>query len=102
MRWNKSDNKYLARSVDKGLVFRLNYQDLGVYGFGKCYALQVRKRSDMEFTYLGYTFVTKDDGYGIAKKKSVDDILWYSISDIIKRAEGILRDNYLIGDGDVG
>ena len=68
MIWRGSDNKYLARSIDKGLVFRLNYQDLGVYGSGKCYTLQVRKQSDVEFTSLGYTFVIKDDGYNSKSK----------------------------------
>ena len=89
--WKSTDKDYIAKSGD--LVFRLKYQDIGVYGFGKCYSLQIRKISETEYKYLSYAFIIKSDGYEIELKKSVCNTLWSGIKEILLKTEEILSDN---------
>lgn len=94
--WNRSNNNYITRVGD--FVFRLNYQNIGVYGFGKCFGLQVRRIDESEFKYLNYTFVVKSDGHHIEKKYSVGGIIYdeEQIDIILSIAEVFLKHNMYI------
>lgn len=67
-----------------------NYQDKGTFGV---YQIQVREKGKIHFKDLGYTFFTQDfpisAGYE-ARKYSIDEELWDSITDIVDRVEEIL------------
>lgn len=94
LNWKKSDRHYISRKDN--FVFRLSYQNIGVYGIGKCYSLQVRQATEIEFKYIDYAFVISTDGYDCVNKYSVDKKLWNKIEEILCRAEIILEDNMYI------
>lgn len=98
--WSKVDGDFIAKDEQKGNVFRLKRQQIGVLSGGWCYSLQVRKIDDIQFEYLSYAFVTHDDGYNAIKKYSVDGVRWSDSQEICKKADEVLRALYLTGEKD--
>jgi hypothetical protein len=94
LNWKKSDKHYVSKKDN--FIFRLKYDDIGVYGSGKCYSLQVRQVTETDFKYISYAFVIRSDGYNCINKSSVDRKLWNNIEEILHRTEMILEDNMYI------
>lgn len=94
LEWKIFDEDLITRHND--LIFRLDYQIIGVYGSGRCYKLQVRKVDELGFRDMGYTFITKNDGHGLVKERSVNGRLWINTSEIVVKAEEYLKENYFI------
>lgn len=91
LQWKFCDKDYIATKGN--FVFKLTYQEIGVYGMGKCYSLQVRRIDESEFKYLHHAFVVKSDGNATEDRHSVGGVLWKETSKILAKAEGILSDN---------
>lgn len=83
---------FIAKSGD--FVFILKRGDVGVYGSGKCYYLQVRKLSETKPHYLA-TFWLKNDGHD-GYRDGVDGKLWDDIQEIQDRATEILKNHFYI------
>lgn len=92
--WKKCNNDYISSSGD--FVFKLTYQDIGLYSSGKCYSLQTRKLDESKFEYLHYAFVVQTDGHHVEKRHGVGDKLWTDVDEIITETENILFDNLYI------
>ena len=89
LNWQFFDKDLIASN--EKFVFILKYGDIGVYGYGKAYALKVKKFSDVEFKSCGIIFVVKSDGYNIQQKKSLNNKIWGSVQAIQEKAEEYLK-----------